>query len=126
MVNIYGSYRRLRDNSKSAMLAAIEIYNKPQIEYRDECFVILLINAWELILKALLSKNKIRIYYPKKRHEDYRTLSITHCLQKVENFFPSEVEYTGVKSNLELLIQYLRQLCDKIMKLRSSDAPKTG
>lgn len=57
------------------MLAAIEIYNKPQITYRDECFSILLINAWELLLKAIISKNKQRLYYPKKKGEPYRTLS---------------------------------------------------
>ena len=106
MVNLFGARTRLRDNSKSAMLAAIEIYNKPQFKYRDECFVILLINAWELILKALLSKNRRRIYYPKQRNEDYRTFSITHSLQKAERFFPPELEFTGVKKNLELLLQY--------------------
>jgi len=47
------------------MLAAIEIYNKPQIEYRDECFVILLMNAWELFLKAILSKNKQMSHRPR-------------------------------------------------------------
>jgi len=57
-MNLRGSYKALRNNSKAAILAAIEIYNKPQIEYRDECFTILLINAWELLLKAMLSKNK--------------------------------------------------------------------
>jgi hypothetical protein len=35
------------------MVAAIEIYNKPRFEYRDEVFAILLLNAWELLLKAL-------------------------------------------------------------------------
>jgi hypothetical protein len=64
-----GSYRHLLKNSKSALLAAIEIYNKPQFAYRDECFVILLLNAWELALKALLSKSKESIYYPKKRKQ---------------------------------------------------------
>lgn len=34
------------------MIAAIEIFNKPQFAYRDECFAILAINAWELLLKA--------------------------------------------------------------------------
>jgi hypothetical protein len=29
-MNLRGSYRALRDNSKAAMFAAIEIYNKPQ------------------------------------------------------------------------------------------------
>lgn len=106
MVNLLGAYTRLLGNSKSAMLAAVEIYNKPQFKYRDECFVILLINAWELILKALLSKNRERIYYPKKRNEDYRTFSLSDSLRKAERFFPSKPEFTGVKKNLELLLQY--------------------
>jgi hypothetical protein len=38
-VNDRGSYRHLLRNSKSALLAAIEIYNKPRIDHRDECFV---------------------------------------------------------------------------------------
>lgn len=54
MMNLRGSYRGLRSNSEAAMLAAIEIYNKPQFSYRDECFTILLVNAWELLLKATL------------------------------------------------------------------------
>lgn len=106
MVNLFGAYTRLRDNSKSAMLAAIEIYNKPQFKYRDECFVILLINAWELILKALLSKNRKRIYYPKKRNEDYRTFSFSDSLREAEPFFPPKPEFAGVDKNLELLVYY--------------------
>jgi len=105
-INIYGAYTRLRDNSKSAMMAAIEIYNKPNFDYRDECCVILLINAWELILKALLSKHRVRIYYPKKRNEDYRTFSLGDSLRKAEPLFPREVEYAGVKSNLDHLVDY--------------------
>jgi hypothetical protein len=31
--------------------------------------VILLLNAWELYLKALISKNKASIYYPKTRNQ---------------------------------------------------------
>lgn len=38
--------------SLSAMLAAIEIYNKPDFFYREEVFSILAVNAWELLLKA--------------------------------------------------------------------------
>ena len=43
-------------------MAAIEIYNKPRIDYRDECFVILLLNAWELVWKAVISKNGNSIF----------------------------------------------------------------
>lgn len=40
------------DRAVAAMLAAIEIYNKPDFRYRAESFTILSANAWELILKA--------------------------------------------------------------------------
>ncbi|KXS37104.1 MAG: hypothetical protein AWU58_2136 [Methanohalophilus sp. T328-1] len=53
-MNLRGSYRALRDNSKSAMLACIEIYNKPSFQYRNETFIILLLNSWELLFKAIL------------------------------------------------------------------------
>ena len=46
MAKPYASYRRLLGNSKAALTAAIEICNKPNMDYREECFVILLVNAW--------------------------------------------------------------------------------
>lgn len=55
--------KELLDRSVSAMLAAIEIYNKPNFEYREETFAILAINGWELLLKAKwldLNNNQIR------------------------------------------------------------------
>ena len=56
----------LLDKSISAMLAAIEIYNKPDFLYRGETFAILAINSWELLLKAKVLKdnhNKMRSLY---------------------------------------------------------------
>ena len=46
----------------SALVAAVEIYNKPTVEYREQTFVVLLVNAWEVLLKARivqLSGNKM-------------------------------------------------------------------
>ena len=80
-MNYRGSYRKLLANSKAAMLAAIEIYNKPQMTYRDECFVILLINAWELLAKAILSKNKQRIFRKKQPGQPYRTWRFREAFQ---------------------------------------------
>ena len=45
-------YLVLAKKSLAASLAAIEIYNKPSFSYREETFAILMINAWELLLKA--------------------------------------------------------------------------
>jgi hypothetical protein len=101
-----GSYRHLLKNSQSALLAAIEIYNKPHFEYRDECFVILLLNAWELALKALLSKNKQSIYYAKKRKQPYRTFSWADSFEKAKTFLPKALEPLAVGYNLELLANY--------------------
>jgi uncharacterized protein DUF3644 len=44
--------RCLLDKSREAMLAAIEVYNKPAFSYREEAFSVLAVNAWELLLKA--------------------------------------------------------------------------
>ena len=56
----------LLDKSISAMIAAIEVYNKPDFLYRGETFSILAINSWELLLKAKHLKdnhNKMRSLY---------------------------------------------------------------
>lgn len=41
-------------NSKAAMIASIEIHNKPMFPYRYEVCTLLIINAWELLLKAYI------------------------------------------------------------------------
>ena len=105
-MNLRGSYTSLRNNSKAAMLAAIEIYNKPQIAYRDECFSILLVNAWELLLKAVLSKNKQRVFYPKKRTQPYKTFSVVDGLIKAKDFFPFSIQYKPVAKNINALLTY--------------------
>jgi hypothetical protein len=50
-------YKQLVEKSLAAALAAIEIYNKPDFRYREESFVILLVNAWELLAKAKILKD---------------------------------------------------------------------
>lgn len=44
--------KALIEKSIAACIAAIEIYNKPNFQYREETFSILMLNAWELLLKA--------------------------------------------------------------------------
>lgn len=105
-MNYRGSYRHLLRNAKAAMMAAIEIYNKPRFEYRDECFIILLLNAWELSLKAVISKNGKSIYYPKKRKEPYKTLSLKDSLNTAEKFFPVGLPPLPIRWNLDLLATY--------------------
>lgn len=53
----HNDYPPLIADSKLAMVAAIEIYNKPRFSYREQGRTMLLVNAWDLMLKSLLVKN---------------------------------------------------------------------
>ena len=62
--------KRLLDRAVLAMAAAIELYNKPGLPYRNESFAILAVNGWELLLKArwlALHQNNIRSLYVYER-----------------------------------------------------------
>lgn len=55
-------WKALVDKSIAACCAAIEIYNKPVVPHREETFAILVVSAWELLLKArLIQQNKNRL-----------------------------------------------------------------
>jgi hypothetical protein len=90
------------------MVGAIEIYNKPRFDYRDEVFVLLVVNAWELLLKAVISKAGHSIFYRKKRNQPYRTLSwsdaLSHASQTSE--WPTDLPSRAVELNLEMLAVY--------------------
>lgn len=62
--------KNLINNSIQAYFAAIEIHNKPRINYRYETTSILIINAWELLLKAFVRKNikNKNIFKSKEKH----------------------------------------------------------
>ncbi len=67
--------RCLAEKSIAAMISAIEIYNKPDFQYREETYAILAINAWELLLKSRilqLSKNRLSsiIKYERRQNQD--------------------------------------------------------
>ena len=90
---------RLIDKAKEAFVMAIEIYNKPSINYRLEGFSFFICNAWELMLKAYMI-NKFgasSIYYSDKPN---RTISLENCVQKV---FTNEK--APLRKNLEKVIE---------------------
>jgi hypothetical protein len=58
--------KELFSRSISAMVSAIEIYNKPNFLYREETFSVLAINSWELLLKSKWlreNSNKVNSLY---------------------------------------------------------------
>lgn len=83
-------YENILEKSISACITAIEVYNKPDFKFREESFSILMINAWELLLKArILSLNnddKDAIYLKSKgviettESGSPKTISITKAI----------------------------------------------
>jgi hypothetical protein len=92
----------------SAMLAAVELYNKPRIAYRDEVTVVLVVNAWELVLKAMLRKADCTLFYRKKRKEPYRSLSIDDALARVSSngLWPAGIDGAAVTANVKALTAF--------------------
>ena len=90
-------YDRLVDKSIDAFTFAIEIINKPTLRHRSENFVFNMCNAWELMLKAQLVKDKGEdaIYY--KKNKD-RTITLSNCIETIFTDF-----HNPVKNNLTII-----------------------
>ena len=91
----------LRENSIQALFAAIEIHNKPNASYRYQIVTILIINSWELILKAYLTKYfpKINIY-----QKDSNTKPFHQILDSVID--PLGKEYFHIRENIKVLYDF--------------------
>jgi hypothetical protein len=111
--------------AEAALIAAIEIYNKPAFAYREETFAILAMNAWELLLKAkVLAENGNRIralwvyerrtnadgsrskrQYPKKnRAGNIHTMGIGSAIVALESSAKTRLP-AEVRGNIEALTE---------------------
>jgi hypothetical protein len=107
--------KELLERAISAMVAAIEIYNKPQFPYRAESFTVLATNAWELLLKAKKltdNKNKLSSLYVREGKGAKRRCfkksragnPLTHSLQFLADQMRQKNELDrNIFRNLELL-----------------------
>lgn len=124
MAQIPRSVRFFR-KAEESLLAAIELYNKPDFRYREEAFAILALNAWELLLKAkflaenanltkclyryekrqttrgTLSKKR---YLSKNRSGNVRTIGLRQVISDLENAKGVRIS-PSVKMNLDGLVE---------------------
>ncbi|HUI84439.1 MAG TPA: DUF3644 domain-containing protein [Candidatus Binatia bacterium] len=110
--------------AEAALVAAVEIYNKPSFPYREETLALLAINAWELLLKAKLLKDAsndfrvIRVYETRRtksgrtsrklylkrnRAGNPLTISILSCVSVFDKNRMTRLS-PQIKSNLEALV----------------------
>jgi hypothetical protein len=102
-----GLASRLLRRSLDAFFLSIEIYNRPTQNNRVEVFCIMIINAWELLVKAEIITNlgENQIYY---KEDTSRTLALRDAVKKV-----IANEKDPVRKNIE----YLADLRDQAMHL---------
>ncbi len=58
------------------------------------------------MLKAILSKNKVSIYEPKKRNQPYKTLSLGKSMEASKLFLPTDISCSAVFANIKTLVEY--------------------
>ena len=95
----------LKKNAYSAFSSAIEIHNKPNIEYRYENVTILLLNAWELILKAFVRKYTRKSIFKDNNY----TISINEAINITKQYLIEKgliKKYVAYFDNIELLEEY--------------------
>ncbi len=97
----------LLDSSQAALFAGIEIHNKPHIDYRYPSSSILIINSWELALKAYVYKyiGKKKIYEKDGKH----TISFSKALILAKdhiNTAEKNKKFAAIYDNLALLNEY--------------------
>ena len=112
-------YKMLLSKSIQAVLSAIELYNKPTFSYREESFAILMVNAWELLLKAKRLKDnrgKITCLYiptskttkagkPRQRQKYKPTKSGNFMTIGVSELIDQEIQDRNLKLQLETLVE---------------------
>lgn len=117
--------RQILDKSIDAIIAAIEVYNKPSFSYREEAFSIFAVNAWELLLKARilqLDGNRIsaiieyerrkkadgklsdKLYRKKNRAGNHSSFGLFKAYSKLVNEYGDSIESIVLK-NLEIITE---------------------
>lgn len=95
----------LLKNSISAYFAAIEIHNKPNILYRYETVTLLIMNAWELLLKTFVRRYiKDKSIYENDNHTISFDKAITYTNDFINTIKPKK--FVAVKENLIKIEEY--------------------
>ena len=97
--------KNLLKNSIAGMFSAIEVHNKPIIAYRYETVVLLVLNSWELVLKAYLYKyhKKVKLF-----HKDGTTKQFENCLNITVDKIG--IDFIPISENLNVLYEYRNQV----------------
>lgn len=102
-VPLRGLKGRLVNSSIDAYVLALETINRISVRYRVEAFTMLIVNAWELLIKARIihvAGSNDAIYSNTDRRQPHRSLDVRGCVRRV---YPDENDLK--RKNLEFIIR---------------------
>ena len=93
----------------AALLAAVEIFNKPTVEYREQTFAFLAVNAWEVLLKARLVQRAYgRLQAIQRRTRDGRRYErVPETNEPLTIGLPEAISLVGLPAKVEANIRGL-------------------
>ncbi|MGD8307029.1 MAG: DUF3644 domain-containing protein [Ignavibacteria bacterium] len=94
------------EKSVKSTLLAVEIYNKPTIEYRTEGYIVMMIVAWTSLFHAIFEKDSIKYKYKSKKNKKGQYYELKKCINVYQGILKREIE-----ANLKFLI-HLRDLIE--------------
>ena len=122
---VYSVKNELINKSRESMLTAVQIFNNPNIQFKSESFIILIVIAWTYMLHAYYRQKKVEYrYFEKKgkrrifdrtKNKAYKYWELERCLN--DNECPID---SATKTNLLFLIG-LRHEIEHQMTTRLDD-----
>jgi hypothetical protein len=110
--------QKLAEHSINSALSAIEIYNKPDFKDREQIFAVLIVIAWEALLKAKVLKdnsNRVQCLYVKdgfrykrNRNNQHFTIDVYEATRKC-----------GLDSVVAANIERLVEIRDAVVHMRA-------
>ena len=105
---------QLVKKSKEAALAAVQIFNNPNMSFKSEAYIVLMIIAWTYLMHAYFREKKIEYTYIQKGGNQ-RHFSLKRCIDNEGSPLDE-----GTKNNLDFLIG-LRNEIEHQMTTRVDD-----
>jgi hypothetical protein len=98
--------RTFIEKSVKSALLAVEIYNKPAIDYRTEGYIVMMNIAWTSLFHAIFANSSKNYKYKNKNSLEEKYFEIGKCLTVYQGLLKKEIE-----ANLNFLID-LRDLIE--------------
>ena len=106
-----GKAKNILENSINGAITAVDVYNKPNVGFRIENYIILMIVAWTKVFHAYFQSTIGERYFYKEKNGHYKVVDgerkaweLTECIKKYQKMNSHEPLKEAVVANLRFFI----------------------